>query len=437
MGFTAIWLNPILENDMKRQSYHGYAATDFYSVDRRYGSNKEYRELSKQASEKGVKMIMDMIFNHCGSSHWWMDNPPFMDWINHYPDFVSTNHQRTTNMDPYGSAYDKKGMVDGWFVSAMPDMNQRNPFMAEYLIQNSIWWIEYVGLAGIRMDTYPYPDKNMMAEWNKRVLKEYPGFNIVGEEWSLNPVLVSYWQAGQNNRDGYDGMIPSMMDFPLQRTVADALNEDETFTTGLTRIYEMMANDILYPDPFNLVIFPDNHDMARFFMQLGMDTDLYKLGITFFLTTRGIPQIFYGSEVLMTHIEGNDHGNIRKDFPGGWERDKINGFTGDGLKTDEAEMQNFFRTLLNWRKNKEVVHTGKLIHFAPENGVYVYFRYNKSEKVMVILNKNLKETNLDLGRFDEILKGFISGSDILSEREIHKGEKLVLKPLTPMVIEFR
>lgn len=437
MGFTAIWLNPVLENDMKRGSYHGYAATDFYRVDRRFGSNEEYRKLSLKASEMGIKMIMDMIFNHCGSEHWWMENPPFNDWINHYPDYVPTNHRRTSNMDPYFAQSDREGMVDGWFVEAMPDLNQRNPWMAEYLIQNSIWWIEYAGLAGIRMDTYPYPDKEMMKEWNARVLKEYPHFNIVGEEWSLNPVIVSYWQAGQNNRDGYDGLIPSMMDFPLQSAVSEALKEEESFTTGLVRIYEMLANDILYPDPSGLVIFPDNHDMARFYMQLGMDKDLYKLGITFFLTTRGIPQIFYGSEILMTHTRGNDHGNIRKDFPGGWTGDVINGFSGSGLKRDEAEIQNFFRTILNWRKEKEVIHSGYLKHFAPQDGVYVYFRYNDDDKIMVIINKNRKTIKLKLDRFSEMLKDRTKGRDLISGKEIILKEELILDPVTPMLIELR
>ena len=437
MGFTAIWLNPVLENDMQRGSYHGYATTDFYKVDRRFGSNEDYREMSRQASDMGIKMIMDMIFNHCGSSHWWMEDPPFKDWINHYPDFVPTSHRRTTNMDPYASKTDKKGMTDGWFVRTMPDLNQRNPYMAEYLIQNSIWWIEYLGLSGIRMDTYPYPDKEMMAEWNIRVLKEYPDFNIVGEEWSMNPAIVSYWQDGQTNRDGYDGKIPSMMDFPLQNAVSEALNDKEDFNSGLVKIYEMLANDMLYPDPANLVIFPDNHDMARFFMQLNMDVDLYKLGITFFLTTRGIPQIFYGSEILMTHTEGDDHGNIRKDFPGGWEGDQISGFTGTGLKEDEADMQNFFWRILNWRKDKEVIHSGKLMHYAPQNGVYVYFRYNESEKVMVIINKNTEKQKLRLDRFEEMLDGITAGKEIISGEELNFNGELMLAPLTPMVIELR
>ena len=227
MGFTAIWLNPVLENDQEQWSYHGYATTDYYRVDPRLGSNEDYRNLGEMASEKGIKLVMDMIFNHCGSGHWWMKDVPMQDWINLYPDYAVTNHRRTTNQDPYASDSDKKLMTEGWFVPTMPDLNLDNTFLANYLTQNSIWWIEYVGLAGIRMDTYPYPDKYAMAEWNKRILDEYPDFNITGEEWTLNPALVSYWQKGQSNYDGYNGYITSMMDFPLQNALFRALTEKE------------------------------------------------------------------------------------------------------------------------------------------------------------------------------------------------------------------
>jgi glycosidase len=319
----------------------------------------------------------------------------------------------------------------------MPDLNQRNPFMAEYLIQNSIWWIEYVGLAGIRMDTYPYPDKNMMAEWNRRVLKEYPDFNIVGEEWSMNPALISYWQKGQSNHDGYDGEIPSMLDFPLGNAVKEALIEDESWGTGWVKLYEMLANDMLYPDPYNLVIFPDNHDMPRFYMELDMNVDLFRLGITYFLTTRGIPQIFYGTEILMSHTEGDDHGWIRKDFPGGWEGDKVDAFTGSGLKEDEAAVQNMFWTILNWRKDNPVIHTGELTHYAPENAVYVFFRHNNDKKVMVVLNKNKKDVELDLARFNEIIKGETSGKEIISGRQLDLSSGTLTSPaLNPMIIEL-
>ena len=437
MGFTAVWLNPVVENDQPDWSYHGYAATDFYRVDKRFGTNNEYREMALKARGKGIKLIMDMIFNHCGSSHWWMDNPPFPDWINNYPDYKITSHRRTVNMDPYASQSDTEAMTDGWFVPSMPDLNQRNPFMANYLIQNSIWWIEYAHLAGIRMDTYPYPDKEMMAEWNRRILLEYPRFTVVGEEWSLNPALVSYWQKDQNNRDGYNGMIPSMMDFPLQDAVARGLNEKEDFATGLVTIYEMLANDFLYPDPASLVIFPDNHDMPRFYMQMGMNDDLFRLGITFFLTTRGIPQIFYGTEILMTHTEGNDHGVIRKDFPGGWPGDKVNGFTGEGLTAEQKAMQGYIKSLLNYRKGKEVLHSGNLTHFAPENGVYLYFRHNESDIVMVILNKSDTPVKLSTGRFSEITGRCTEAVNAITGEKIKWDGSLEVPALSPLILELK
>lgn len=436
MGFTAIWLNPVLENDMEEWSYHGYAATDFYRVDRRFGTNEDYVEMIREAKSRGMKVIMDMIFNHCGSSHWWMDDLPADDWLS-YPEYVRTNHRRTINQDPYASETDKEGMIRGWFSGSMPDMNQRNPFMAEYLIQNSIWWIEYAGLAGIRMDTYPYPDKYMMAEWNRRVTKEYPHFNIVGEEWSLNPEITSYWQKGQKNKDGYDGELPSLMDFPLQNAVSEGLKEKEEWNSGLIKIYEMLASDFLYPDPYNLVIFPDNHDMPRFYMQLGMDRDMFRNGIVLFLTTRGIPQIFYGTEILMTHKEGDDHGYIRKDFPGGWTGDKVNAFTGQGMGSEEKNMQNMFKKLLNWRKTAEVIHTGELMHYAPEHNTYVFFRYNGNDMVMVIINKNASPYELQLERFSEMLEGKKSGRDVLSGRVYELNKTIKLSPRKPYVLEIQ
>ncbi|MDT8433102.1 MAG: glycoside hydrolase family 13 protein [Bacteroidales bacterium] len=438
MGFTAVWFNPFLENNMDRSSYHGYSTTDFYKVDPRYGTNEQFRELTSIAAEMDIKIIMDMIFNHIGSRHWWMEDLPTEDWINGFHDFTISNHVHTVNQDAYASEYDRKGMVDGWFVPSMPDLNQRNKFLANYLIQNSIWWIEYAGLAGIRMDTYPYPDKDMMAAWNKRVLKEYPDFNIVGEEWSLNPGLVSYWQKGQTNHDGYDGEIPSMMDFPLQSALSESLTEEEEgWNTGWKKLYDALSNDFLYPDPYNLVIFPDNHDMPRFFMQVGMDTDLYKLGITYILTTRGIPQIFYGSEVLMTHKESNHHGHIRKDFPGGWAGDNVNAFAGQGLTEDQQEIQDFFRKLLNWRKQHAVIHTGRLIHYVPEDGVYVYGRYNDQKRVMVLLNKTGEKAELDPVRFRELIRQSTSGTDVITGAEVDLTGKIIVPAKTGLVLELK
>lgn len=436
LGYTAVWLNPVLENNMTRTSYHGYSTTDFYKVDPRYGSNEEYLELDQELDKRGMKLIMDMIFNHCGSEHWWMDDMPMNDWINHYPEYKITSHRRTVNQDPHASVADKKAMSDGWFVPTMPDLNQKNPFMATYLIQNSIWWVEYAGLEGIRQDTWPYPDKDMMNDWTEALLAEYPNFNIVGEEWSLNPAIVSYWQMGQNNRDGYHCNLPSLMDFPLQSAVSRGLSHQETWGEGLIEIYDMIANDFLYPDPDNLVIFPDNHDMSRFFMQVGQDIDLHKLGAALFLTTRGIPQIYYGTEILLTH-EGDHHGDIRSDYPGGWPGDKSNAFTGEGLSQEQLEVRNYFKTIQNWRKNKKVIHSGELTHFVPENGIYTYFRHNKDEAVMVILNKNDEAKTMETERFEEVITGYKSGHDIISGKNIENLTSIEVPARKAMIIELK
>jgi glycosidase len=436
LGFTAVWLNPVLENNMTQVSYHGYSTTDFYKVDPRYGSNEEYLELNEELDKRGMKLIMDMIFNHCGSEHWWMEDLPMADWMNHYPDYKITSHRRTVNQDPHASEADRSAMADGWFVPTMPDLNQKNPFMATYLIQNSIWWIEYAGLEGIRQDTWPYPDKEMMAVWTERLLEEYPNFNIVGEEWSLNPAIVSYWQKGKKNTDGYECSLPSLMDFPLQDAVSRGLRENEGWGSGLVTMYEMLANDFLYADPWNLVIFPDNHDMSRMYVQLGENENLLKMALAWFLTMRGIPQFYYGTEVLMTH-PGDHHGDIRAEFPGGWADHKINAFTGEGLTDAQKEMQQYLSTIQNWRKNKEVIHHGKLMHFVPEDGIYTYFRYNEDEAVMVVLNKNREEKMLSTERFGEIMKGYSSGKEIITSSKIFHLSEIKVPAEAAMIIELK
>ena len=437
LGFTAVWLNPVLENNMTQTSYHGYSTTDFYKVDPRYGSNEEYQELSAELKKRGMKLIMDMIFNHCGSEHWWMDDMPMADWINNYPKYKITNHRRTVNQDPHASDADKIEMTNGWFVPTMPDLNQKNSFMANYLIQNSIWWIEFVGLDGIRQDTWPYPDKNVMSEWTEKVLEEYPDFNIVGEEWSMNPAIVSYWQKGKINADNYRSYLPSLMDFPLQNSVSEGLKIEETWGEGLIQIYEMLSNDFLYPDAENLVVFPDNHDMSRFYTQVGEDVDLLKMGLAYFLTTRGIPQIFYGTEVLMTNTGTEEHGIIRSDFPGGWTGDSVNAFTGQGLSTQQKGMQDYLRTIQTWRKDKTVIHTGRLKHFVPQDGVYVYFRYNEDETVMIVLNKNKEEKMVSTDRFKEITVGYSKGEDIISSTQIQNINQITVPARSAMIIELK
>ena len=425
LGFTALWLNPILENDMYINSYHGYAATDFYRVDARYGTNEQYRLLCAKAQQKGIKVIMDMILNHCGSEHWFVKDPPNKDWINNKNTYVQTSHRRTTHQDPYASEYDKKAFVDGWFVETMPDLNQKDAQMANYLIQNTLWWIEYSGVTGIRMDTYPYPDKDFMSDWTNAVMKEYPDFTIVGEEWSLNPAVVSFWQRGKTNKNGYLSSLTSVMDFPIQEAFKQALIEKENWNTGWIKVYEMLGNDHLYADPFNLVIFPDNHDMDRFYTQVNNDADLLKMGLVYFATMRGIPQFYYGTEIGMKNdLPG--HGQIRSDFPGGWTGDAVDGFSGRGLSSIEKDIKEFTRKLLNWRKSKPVIHLGNLIQFAPENGVYTFFRYNDEETIMVLFNKNDEMVEHKLSKYEEMLGDFTHAANIMGETTVRLDGKLNL-----------
>ena len=308
--------------------------------------------------------------------------------------------------------------------------------MATYLIQNSIWWVEYADLSGIRVDTYPYSGKKFMAQWTCRMMKEYPNLNIVGEEWSLNPAVIAYWQKGKKNPDGYTSCLPSLMDFPLHNGLISALNEEEGWNSGWIKAYEMLSNDFQYADPYNLVIFPDNHDMSRFYTQVGEDYELFKLGISYIMTMRGIPQIFYGTEILMANPGTDAHGIIRSDFPGGWPGDEQNGFTGENLPEQRLKAQQFMKKLMNWRKEKEVIHTGHLKHFAPENGVYVYFRYNEQDQVMVVLNKSKKEQKLDLSRFSEILRPGSSGKDVISGNEYALDQFLKVPARTPLILEI-
>lgn len=437
MGFTALWPNPLLENNMDRYSYHGYAITDFYKIDPRFGSNESFRTLAKEANDKGLKIIMDMVVNHCGSRHWWMEDLPSADWLNTWEQYTETNHRKSVIQDPYAVEADRKLLYDGWFVTTMPDLNQRNPLMANYLTQNSIWWIEYAGLSGIRMDTYSYPDPGYMAEWSRRLMQEYPHFNIVGEEWNYNPAIVAYWQRGKVNPDGYQSHLPSLMDFPLQQALTHALTVKETGGRGWLALYEILGQDFQYADPFNLVIFPDNHDMPRFFAQVGEDVDLFKLGLTFVLTTRGIPQIYYGTEVLMTSPTERNDGLIRSDFPGGWAGDKADAFSGKGLTDKQLDARAFLKKLLRWRKTAAAVQTGKLAHFDPKDNVYVYFRYNETQRVMVILNKNARPHDLDLSRFAGMLQGITQGSNVLSGQTFSMSGKLALPVKGALVLELK
>lgn len=441
MGFTSIWSCPLLTNDMPRTSYHGYAITDLYQIDPRFGSLDDFLTLSEQASERGMKIIMDQVANHCGSEHWWMKDLPFSDWVNYQHPYKQgeqttySNHRRTSNQDIYASEIDRKEMADGWFTDSMPDLNQRNSFMAKYLIQNSIWWVETAQLGGIRQDTYPYSDKQFMSDWAGAIMREYPNFSIVGEEWSYNPLLIGYWQRGAQNKDGYESNLRSSMDFPMQRQIVQAMTEDESWDTGLVKLYEGLANDFHYPSPSDLLIFPDNHDMDRIHTQMEEDMVLTQMALACVLTLPRIPQVYYGTEILMQNSsKPGDHGLIRTDFPGGWEGDPIDAFSGQGLRDDQREMQEFSRALLQFRKNSKAIHSGKTTHFAPNDGIYVLFRSIDDETVALIINKNQEPVSLELKRFEEMnLKGKTL-TNVINRKEILWNEKLELKSKGTLIL---
>ena len=437
LGFTTVWLNPVTENNMKKSSYHGYSTTDYYKVDPRFGTNELFRELSLKSKKKGIKLVMDLIPNHCGSEHWFFKDPPMEDWFNNQSGFKQTSHRRETVQDIHASEIDKREHADGWFVETMPDLNQKNKKISKYLIQNTLWWIEYAGLSGIRVDTYPYSDKNFMSDWTFSVMDEYPNFNIVGEEWSDSPIVISYWQKDKVNHDGYVSYLPTLMDFPLQISFSEALTDDFDWGKGFIKPYRTLASDFLYPNPNNLLIFPDNHDMARFYTQVNNDIDLFKMGIVYYSTMRGIPQFYYGTEILMNSDENpGDHGLIRTEFPGGWPDHSKNAFTGDGLSFKERQTQLFFKEILNWRKDNEVIHNGKLIQFAPKDEIYSFFRILDDKLVWVIFNRNDSSKKLNTTRFEELITDKEFGYDVLNKKRISISENIILEKKSALIIEI-
>ena len=434
MGFTQIWLNPVLENDQHTYSYHGYSTTDYYNIDARFGNNELYKVLSKEAKKRGIGLVMDLILNHIGSEHWWMKDLPTIDWINNDGKFVRSNHIHESVHDPHLTESQRDLLTSGWFVETMPDLNQNYTFLANYLIQNSIWWIEYADLSGFRIDTYPYIDKNFLSVWSKRIATEYPRFNFVGEEWSSNPTMVSYWQKGSNRYDDYDSYIPSMMDFPLQEALVNGLLGNENWNSGIVDIFRVISNDFQYGDPYNLVVFAGNHDMKRIYSQLNEQMDLYKMAMTIINTVRGIPQIYYGTEIAMSST--GDHGALRKDFPGGWPGDKANAFTGRSLNKKELEAQNFIRKLLNWRKENIAITMGNMIHYPVENGIYVYFRSYNEALVMVIINNNKRSKTIDPDRFNEVIAEKKLGISILDNKVYDLTTKINLPGKGALILEI-
>ncbi len=437
LGVTTLWINPLLENNQKKYTYHGYAITDFYRIDPRYGNNQMYKELVEQAHEKGLKVVKDMVLNHCGINHWWINDLPSEDWIHQFPEFTRSNFRSSALIDPYASNYDKTMQQTGWFDTNMPDLNQQNKYLATYLIQNSIWWIEYSGIDGIRLDTQPYADKEMVSRWAKVIQDEYPEFTILGESWLQKIALTAYWQKETENNDGYSSNIPVITDFPMFNAISAAFNEKQTWTEGIARLYYVLAQDFLYADANKTLVFLDNHDVNRIYSSLQRDIRKLKMAIAFQLTTRGIPSVYYGTELLKEGYANESHGKMRMDFPGGWPGDKQNAFTSPGRTDEQNEIFNYYQTILQWRKSAPAVHYGKLTHFVPENNVYVYFRYTDNECVMVILNNSEENQAIETKKFSELLSAFSEGKDIITGNNLENLDKIDIDKKTAMIIELK
>ena len=438
LGVTALWFTPVLENNMTGGSYHGYATTDYYKVDPRFGTNEEYKQLIEKAHARGIKIVMDMIFNHCGVEHVWIKDMPSKDWFNnpdHENNFVQTSFKLTPHVDPYTSQYDADQMNDGWFVPSMPDLNQKNPHVYRYLVQNSFWWIEFANIDGIRMDTYPYADRDAMAQWMKVLDTEYPNFNTVGETWVTEPAYTAAWQKDSKltNKNSY---LKTVMDFSFFDKLNRAKNEEtDGWWNGLNRIYNSLCYDYLYPNPASVMAFVENHDTDRF-LGNGCDTLALKQALAMLLTMNRTPQLYYGTEILMNGTKEVTDGNVRKDFPGGFPGDTRNAFTAEGRTEAENAMFNWMARLLHWRQGNDLVVKGKQTQFIPWKGVYVIARQHNGKALMTILNGTSKPAELEVARYAEILGGKKQAVDIMTGRKVAVDRNIHLSPRQTLIVEL-
>jgi neopullulanase len=437
LGATAIWPTPLCEDNDEKGSYHGYGQSDLYKIDSRFGTNEEYLQLS---SELHMKLILDYVTNHWGYMHWMMNDLPTYDWFHQFPGYKQTNYKTTTQSDNNASEIDKNLSEKGWFVKSMPDLNQTNPLVLNYLIQNAIWWIEYADLDGFRVDTYPYSDKIGLATWTKAVTDEYPNFNIVGEAWLYSHAQISYWQKDSKIAaiQSYNSNCPSVMDFMLLNTIEKGVFNEEknTWNEGLIKLYDSFGSDFLYPNINNLLVFAENHDTQRL-NHVYNDIKNYKLAITLVATIRGIPQLYYGSEIGMTGSKNLNDGDIRRDFPGGWNGDTNNAFTSSGRTEIQKQYFDFTSKLFNWRKTKSIIHNGKTTHYIPENNVYVYFRHNENESVMIVINNSAEKQTFSTNRFKENIKKFTSGSDVISGTSFDLTRDISVDGKSVLILELK
>ena len=440
LGITALWFTPVLENNMQGGSYHGYATTDYYRVDPRFGTNEEYCQLISAAHKRGIKMVMDLIFNHCGVDHRWIKDMPSKDWFNNHDyqnHFVQTSFKLTSHVDPYTSKYDFDQMNDGWFVSAMPDLNQKNPHVMRYLIQNSFWWIEYADIDGIRMDTYPYADYDGMSRWMAELNEEYPNYNTVGETWVTEPAYTAWWQKDSKLSAPKNSNLKTVMDFSFYDKINIAKNEQtETWFKGLDPIYNNFVYDFLYPNPASVLAFIENHDTDRF-LGKGKDSTALKQALAILLTVNRIPQLYYGTEVLMNGTKEITDGNVRKDFPGGFPGDEVNKFTRDGRTRAENAMFDWLSRILHWRQGNETITKGAQTQFIPYKGVYVIARTLNGNTVLTILNGKRSEALFDVARYAEVIGNRTTATDITTGNKVDITAPVTLAPRQTMILDIK
>ncbi|WP_295935485.1 glycoside hydrolase family 13 protein [uncultured Alistipes sp.] len=439
LGATAIWPTPLLLDDEPESSYHGYACCDYYHIDPRFGSNELYREFVAKAHSHELKVIMDIVTNHCGTAHWWMKDLPFGDWIHQFPEYTGTINSFSTNMDPNASKYDLNLQESGWFVPSMPDMNLDNPFTLQYFKQWAVWWIEYADLDGFRVDTYPYNEKNPMSEWCAAVVREYPNFNIVGECWTSSVPQLAYWQGGNPNKDGFDSHLPSIMDFPLQEAICRALPTDSLrWGEGMVRVYDCLSHDFVYHDLQKMMIFVGNHDTERIGDILRKNPDRMKLSMALLATMRGFPQIFSGDEMMFTSRDlRQGHGGLRVDFPGGWPGDEVDLFDPAQRDPVQADLYDYTKRLFQWRKTKPVIHNGQTMHFLERDNTYAYFRYDQTDAVFVFVNNSRGKKQVPWSNYAEIAGGLRDGRNVLTGEMTVVDNTTTVGPRAALVVEFK
>lgn len=439
LGATTIWSTPLCEDNDAQYSYHAYGQSDVYKIDPRYGTNEDYVRLSSEIHQRKMKLVMDYVTNHWGIEHWMIKDLPTQDWFNYVGNYTQTNHKRTVIHDIHASELDKKKCIDGWFVPSMPDLNIKNPLVLKYLIQNALWWIEYANLDGFRVDTYNYSDPNGIALWTKSITDEYPNFNIVGEVWMFNQSHAAYWQKDSKIAaiQNFNSNLPSVMDFTLLGAINAAFNEDEdSWDKGMIKIYDNFTNDFMFPNPNNILIFAENHDTHRINHIFKNDLNKYKIAMGLLATTRGIPQLYYGSEIGMTGNKDEGDADVRQDFPGGWEGDDNNAFSKEGRTEIQNEYFDFTSKLFNWRKTQSAIHSGKMTHYIPEDNTYVYFRYNSSDCVMVLINNSQETTTIKTNRFQENILNFKTGKDVITDKIIDLTKEITLEPKSILILEL-